>query len=112
MAVLLPIVICMGVCPLFMFFMMRDRGMKGMGNKDSADEAAPDAAPKPARAGLSREQQLAELKTQLADSQAQRQVLAEELDQVARGTPPVARGAQSGAEVIAEARGRRHKGDA
>ena len=94
MAALLPIAICMLGCPLLMFIMMKGKGSTG--------EAKPDRAPKPARVRLSREDQLAALKTRLASSQAERETLQRELDLVESSPPPAARDAEPGVQAKAE----------
>jgi len=70
----LPLLI-LAACPLSMLLMMR--GMQG-----GQCASGPQQAGSPTRAGLTREEQLAELRTQLTDIQAQQNAIAEEISRL------------------------------
>ena len=82
MAAYLPLAICLLACPVIMLVMM-----KGLGSMGRADDEKPGRAVKPVRTKRPREAELAELKTQMAEIQAKRETLGQELRQVERGAP-------------------------
>ncbi|MDP9383461.1 MAG: DUF2933 domain-containing protein [Chloroflexota bacterium] len=73
-AAALPLLI-LAACPLSMLLMMR--GMQG-----GHCASRPQQAGSPTRAGLTRDEQLAELRTQLTDIQAQQHTIAEEISRL------------------------------
>jgi len=74
----LPVLLVLA-CPLSMLFMMR-----GMGGSQCASQGS--QARRPATTGLTREQQLAEMKTQLATIKAEHDTIANEIGEMEAAT--------------------------
>lgn len=97
-AAALPLLI-LAACPLSMLFMAR--GMKG-----GQCSTQPEQASQPAGVRLTREEQLTELKAQLAIAQTQQQAIAREIGEIEAASAPAVREAEAVARA-ADQRGRR-----
>ena len=87
------------ICPLSMLLMMR-----GMGGGQCATQSSP--ARRTTTAGLTREEQMAELKAQLAIVQAEHDAIAREIGEMEAVTGPTVRLDQGGRRMTSQLRER------
>lgn len=91
-AAALPLLL-VAACPLSMLLMMR--GMQGMQGSQCASQPQTGQVGLPTSAERTREEQLAELKAQLAQAQAQQEAIARDLAQLEAASPPAVRQAEA-----------------
>lgn len=96
----LPLLI-LAACPLSMLLMMRGMGGGQCANR-LREARQPAEMSQPARAGLARDEQLAELKGELASLQQQHEVIAREIARLEAVTSPAVREAEAVARAADE----------